>query len=235
MSRAQLVFGLGFVALGTVLLLDRADVVDAGQLLSDWWPSLVIVLGLSQFVQRPRHLAAGAFITAVGVALLLWTAGGIDTVSLLWPLVLIGIGLVLLTRRSRGAPEAHVVTDDDVVALLDDRAIRAPEAPLGKLSLTTILGDLSVDLRDAVLERPTTLEVVTIFGEVELTVPVDWQITTSGPQILGTVRIDPPSGAEPTVDGLHLEVVAVFADVTVRRGTAGTAADPGGRGGAAGA
>lgn len=221
MTRTQLVFGLGFVALGTVLLLDRGGALDAGAVVGDWWPSIVVVLGLAQLLVRPRQVAVGIFVTGLGIALLLWTVAGIDAVTLFWPLALVALGLVLLLRRPRRERAPEVSTDEDLVAIFDDRVVRAPAAPLGERSVTTIFGDVTLDLCDAELIAPTTLELVTIFGDVELRVPPDWLVTTSGPRILADVEVPAPqpgtSGA--VVEGLELEVVAVFGDVKVVRST----------------
>lgn len=224
MRRSQLVFGVTFVALGLVLLLDRAGELDAGDVIGTWWPTVLLLLGLATLALPPRNLAGGVFITAMGLAFLGWTAGGWDTLSVLWPLLLVAAGLALLFRRPRPSRVPQVVTDDDLVAVFEPRSVRVPAGPLRKLDLTTIFADLDVDLRATSLARPTTVEVLTIFGDAELVIPAGWEVTTSGPRIFGDVDIaapaEPGTGTGPGSGGgvLHLEVMAVFGDISVRRG-----------------
>ncbi|HEY7583123.1 MAG TPA: DUF5668 domain-containing protein, partial [Acidimicrobiia bacterium] len=46
MNRARLLFGTGVIALGTLLFLDYAEVLDAGEVIASWWPVVLIAAGL---------------------------------------------------------------------------------------------------------------------------------------------------------------------------------------------
>jgi predicted membrane protein len=215
MTRSQFVFGTMFVVLGTLLLLDQAEVVAAGPIIGDWWPTVVIAAGLAQLVTRPRNLASGALVGLIGVALLLWTLGIVDSLALLWPTVLIGIGLWLLVQRS--GPSHHSVSiDGEVVTIFDDRSVRAADGPLDGRSITTVFGDIDLDLRATTIEGRVTLPVTTIFGDVDLDIPPHWRVTVSGPEIFGDVTVQRTSEPPPGAPELRLQVVTIFGDVTVR-------------------
>ena len=51
----NLVWGLIFVAFGLLLLLDNMGVADFGDMLSQYWPVLIILWGISILTRRSRH------------------------------------------------------------------------------------------------------------------------------------------------------------------------------------
>jgi hypothetical protein len=144
MTRSQLVVGTALVALGGLLLADQAGLlVDAGALLTAWWPLVVVLAGVAQVVTRPRNVVGAVVLGLLGLALLLWTAGPVDSVAFLRPVVLIGLGLWLLLGRvgtGRHTPGRTL----DVTAAFGDRRATAPAGPFEGGALTTLLGDVPV-------------------------------------------------------------------------------------------
>jgi hypothetical protein len=216
MTRSQLVVGVALIVLGGLLFADRAGAVDAWTLVLRWWPLLFVASGLAQFLTRPRNVVGGIVMVAVGGVLLLWTVGPVTSLALLWPALLIGLGLWLLlgrvgTGRASGGPTL------DVSAAFGDRQVTVPAGPFHGGSATSLVGDLTVDLRAATLDGATTLQVTTILGDIELDVPPSWRVEASGPELLGDVTLRPEVGRTEHPDGiLRLRVLTLFGDVTVR-------------------
>jgi hypothetical protein len=222
MTRSQLVVGTALIALGVLLFADQAGQVDAWRLVVTWWPLLFVASGLAQFVTRPRNVVGGSVMVAIGGLLLLWTAGPVTSLALLWPALLIGVGAWLLLGRI-GTGGRGVGLGIDASAVFGDRRVTVPAGPFPGGSLTTLVGDLGVDLRAATLSGPTTLQVTTIVGDVDLEVPPTWRVEASGPELLGDVVLRPEVGRDPQPDGvLRLRVLTLLGDVTVRA-TAGAA------------
>lgn len=222
MSRSSLTFGIAFIALGIVLLFDRAGAVDGWQVVADWWPTIVVLAGLSQVLTRPRNVVGGVILAAIGGVLLLWTLGLADVIRVLWPVVLIGLGLWLLTRQARpkavgrGTNAEVVAPGDELVVVFSDRDVRVPAGPYGGQAITAVFGDLDLDLLDARIDGRVTMPVTAIFGDVDLEVPAGWRVTVSGPELLGDVALSMPY--EPPADApeLHLNVTCILGDVDVR-------------------
>jgi hypothetical protein len=220
MARSSFTFGLVFIALGVLLLLDRAGQVDTWQLVAEWWPVVVILAGAAQVLTRPRNLVGGVIIGTIGGVLLLWTLGYTDVVALMWPLLLIGLGLWLLTRRGarwrKGSGAVHFVDAEEIVLVFGDRNVRVPAGPYGGQEITTVFGDLGLDLSDTRIEGRVTVPVTTIFGDVEIVVPPDWRVTVSGPELFGDVTATSPTDLPDSAPELHLQVVCIFGDIEVR-------------------
>jgi hypothetical protein len=225
-TRSHLTLGASFIGLGILLLLDEVGLVAAGPILASWWPTVVIFAGLARFLTRPRNPAAGVVLLAVGGALLLWTNGIVDSLALLGPTVLIGLGTWLLVRRPGSRPTGRF-DEWGLITVFDDRRLRAPAGPLDGRSVTTIFGDVDLDLRAATVEARATLTITTIFGDVDLVVPDDWAVTVSGPEIFGGVHTQLPEESPEGAPVLHLQVVTIFGDIDVRRAPRGVRPPPG--------
>lgn len=216
MTRSQLVVGIALIVLGALLLADQVGDVDAWGLVLSWWPLLFVASGVAQVVTRPRNVVGGTVMVAIGGVLLLWTVGPVTSLALLWPALLIGLGLWLLLGRA-GVGRRAGDPGLDVSAIFGDRQVTVPPGAFAGGSLTTIVGDLAVDLRAATLAGPTTLQVTTILGDIDLEVPPTWRVVASGPELLGDVVVRPEVGRATQPDGdLRLRVLTLFGDVTVR-------------------
>jgi hypothetical protein len=57
---SSIIWGLVFIALGVVLLLDRLGYMqfDLGQFLHTWWPLVLIIIGLGMLFDRPHDRKA---------------------------------------------------------------------------------------------------------------------------------------------------------------------------------
>lgn len=226
MNRSRLVFGPVFVAVAILLLADQAGRVDAWSVVSTWWPTVLLLSGLIQLSTRPRNAFGGATMLIVGGALLLFTLGAVDTLALLWPLLLIGLGAWLVIGR---LATVSTTSDDgevtDLVAVFDDRDVRLAPGPCGGGSLTTVFGDVRLDLSATTApEGSVTFQITTLFGDLEVITPPGWEVEVSGPEVFGDVHVPeptgrPPGGRVPTdrPPVLRLRTVLLAGDVTVRR------------------
>ena len=100
----RLIVGVAIALFGVVLVLDRLNLVVADQVL-EWWPAVIVAIGAMMFSQSRR---AGSGINGVIVMLiggwLLLNSLGIVRVrfwEMFWPMVLIGIGSVLVSQALR--------------------------------------------------------------------------------------------------------------------------------------
>ena len=58
-------FGLILIALGTLLLLDHLDVVGFGRMVRDYWPLILVFIGVPQLLDR-RSFSTGVWMVALG-------------------------------------------------------------------------------------------------------------------------------------------------------------------------
>lgn len=185
MNWARLFFGSVVVAVGVLLLLDNSGVLDAGKVLSTWWPVLVIVGGFLTFIANPRHWQIPLIVVVVGTALLLRTTGVVDSLNVVVPAVLILIGLFVILGRAR--PGRQVLDADRISSfnVFSGTEIASHSAEFKGGNIGALFGGAEIDLRDARLAPGAALDVFAAFGGVEIRVPDGWQVLTRGFPIFG--------------------------------------------------
>lgn len=186
MNRARILLGSILIVLGGLYVLELAGAVaDAGKLISEWWPLALLATALMMFAANPRHWMTPAVLGAVAAIILLNTTGVTDTsVNIVWPVVLIGVGLLVLMGRS-----ARHSQDDRIAAFAafgaTEMASHSKHFEGGNVG--AIFGGAEIDLRDATLAPNATLDVFTAFGGTEIKVPAGWKVITHSLPLFGGV------------------------------------------------
>ncbi len=101
-SGKGLVGGLLIIAIGVIFLLDQRGIVSAGHVFRIFWPAFFIFLGLEDLLggYDVRKRTWGAMLIAGGTILLLSQLGFIHVrIALLWPLILIAVGVWVLLHN----------------------------------------------------------------------------------------------------------------------------------------
>ena len=110
MKSTEFMAALGLVVVGVLLLINNlAWGYDVGRLISDWWPMLLIGLGILHVIKgvtAGTPIAGGLVLTMVGLAFQAHRLRPELSVGELfgtyWPLALIAIGISQLLMFGRG-------------------------------------------------------------------------------------------------------------------------------------
>ena len=96
--RGTLVTGLILIGIGTISLLDRFDIADFGDIISMWWPMIIVLVGVRKLFQ-PRTMWAGLWLVAIGTWLqfVRFHVFGM-TFRTSWPFLLIALGAGITLR-----------------------------------------------------------------------------------------------------------------------------------------
>jgi len=217
--------GATLIAIGVLFLLDRADVLDAGQVIGDWWPAVIVGFGLVTLAERPVSLLGPVLLIAVGVLLLLNTNDVLDTSAwnVIWPAALIVFGATVLFRNSRRGDhlvfgEGH---DQDLVratAFLSGSELATQSDAFRGAVLTAIMGAVVLDMRHATLaEDGAEVDVTAFMGGVDLIIPRDWRVTVRGTPILGGVGNRAEGSSLPDdAPRLRVDALAILGGVEIK-------------------
>jgi len=95
--------GILLVVLGALFLADQFSVLSFGQVFARWWPSLLILAGVLNLLERPAKVFAPVVMIVVGVAVQLSKLGYLELAHVwkLWPLVLITMGVSIMFSAGR--------------------------------------------------------------------------------------------------------------------------------------
>lgn len=173
------VFGLGF-------LLHQADLIDFTQVLSAWWPIIVMSVGIIQLLQRRvSSVITGILLFVVGLLFLLSHWFGLDIYSYIWPLIFIFIGIIIIFTRIKQEKTIEESDDLNTTVLLSGAEIRSQSKSFQGGSVLTILGGAEIDLRDAVIVDGAKIDITSILGGVSILVPENVRVELSGIPLLG--------------------------------------------------
>jgi len=175
-----------------ILFLMRNMGYDTGIRIWDYWPILLILLGLRILIQPREHrqFMTGTVLTILGVLFLL---NNLDVIDLrwrmIWPLFIIVIGISMLYnslwKRGRQALGQDSI---DLSMIFGGGEFRFDSKALRGGNISAIMGGGSVDLRDAEMAGDEiVIDASAIMGGIELTVPRHWIVIIQATPILGGI------------------------------------------------
>jgi predicted membrane protein len=217
----QLVIGLLIIVVGLLFTLDNLGFGIAQKYLR-YWPAGLIVLGLTKlwYARDGRGGAFGGFIiTLIGLWLLLEATVDIR-ISLrdMWPVLLVFFGGYLVWRGITGPRPVRVDGKGSIsaTALLSGIKRRNSSRAFSGGDVTAIMGSCEIDLRQAAINGDAMLDVLAVWGGIEITVPDDWAVMLDVTALLGAVedRTRPPLG--PAAHRLTIRGAVVMGGVEVR-------------------
>ncbi len=220
----RMLLGVGLVLLGLVFTLDNLGLVDADQVL-EYWPVLLIGVGLLKLMSQ--GLTAGAVCWIGGGALLLVDNLGFD-VSQVWPLGLMLIGVMILTRGLFGRRPRHAGREDgaqeggnefiNVVAFMGGVKKSSNAQKFRGGDMTAVMGGAEIDLRRASIEpgSEAIIDTLAFWGGVEIRVPEDWEVQTPGFAIMGGFVDETRPPSEPSDKRLVVGGMALMGGVEIK-------------------
>ena len=179
----NVVVGLGLAAVGMAMLLDRAGLIAAREILTVW-PVLLILFGAAVSWQAVR---------------------GVDATGKR-PRPIIGPGLVLILviasilgsqaweRRDRFGRGTSTEDSPSLFALMGQAHSVSHSANFRGGNMTSVMGGSRLDLREAKMApgEEATLDVFGVMGEVEILVPEDWVVDVRATPVMGGVKDSRP-------------------------------------------
>ena len=230
---SRIVTGLLLVVIGALLLIE--NLTNWSYTFSDWWPALLVVIGLANLVRRRSGRWFWAAVTLIGAVLLLDSLGiwGIDSgdVWRLWPLVLVWVGarFILMGRGSRSArrrkqdhgPEGIDTTDLNVSCGFGTTEQRITSRRFTGGAVSAIFGSATIDLVDAGLAISSpTVDVSAVFGSVVFVIPDDWVVDLRTTHMFGGATDQRGETSSRTGPTLTITGTCLFGSITVESGPA---------------
>lgn len=209
-----LAFGAGLIALGVVALLE--GLIDGFPGVWEMAPAIAAVYLAVRMVAGSNAGSRPWLLLAIAVLVLLQVAIVADLAldgSLLWPLLIIAIGFALLAQGFQRRNQ----DSDDALAMFGQVQRRVAGPLPDPLQINATFGSCEFDLREAEIgPAPAHIDASAIFGSIELRVPQNWSLDTSGvTATFGSVlEKDPAGGAEHEV---QVTGSALFGSIEIRR------------------
>jgi len=176
-----------FAALGTLFALEAADVLDAGNVIGDWWPTALIAAGALQLaVNRPFQWQGPTVLMVVGALVLSRTTGLIDESGPI--LISIGFFVVAVVMLSQVFGKVKPISTADRVnsfVAFGGTEVASHSKHFEGGTVGSVFGGTELDLRDAELAPDAEIDVFTAFGGTEIFVPYGWRVEMRGVPVFG--------------------------------------------------
>jgi predicted membrane protein len=229
--RGRIWGGVILVAVGAAYLAKTMNVLMPAWLFT--WPVILILVGIYTLgkhgFQRPGGLIP---ITVGAVFLMERISPGMKIAHIMWPAIIILFGLFLILRpRSGKRKHSHQWSGDQFVeAETNDEDYINIDSVFGGVEKTVIsknfkggqvncvFGGAEINLMRADINGPVTLEISTVFGGTDITVPANWKVQSEISAILGGVQDQRPYNEEALNNNklLILKGSVVFGGVSIK-------------------
>jgi hypothetical protein len=198
---ARLVWGAAILAAGVIGWLDHTGQLHASDYL-EWWPLVLIALGLAHLPQRQWITAA--VLAVLGLLFLppLPFLPHVRVAAILgvWPLLISAGGVTLIRQALRpAAKDAARENSFHSVAVMGGvgRAVASSDFVGG--DAVAIMGGCEINLAGAKITSEAVIDVLAFWGGIEIRVPRGWRVENQVLAILGGIvdktERDVPAGA----------------------------------------
>lgn len=185
---AKLVIGLFAIVIGILFLLDHRGII---QIQDFWrfWPVVFIAIGVGKLFERnnPDKMMGAGVMFIIGSVFLLINFGYFGW-GQIWPVALIGIGVLMLLQAIRPGHRS-----DPVLGPLDSNAVFSSiEKNINERDFTggrvhTVFGSVELDLRNADMQgEKASIDANVVFGSVEMKIPDTWKVEVEAGAVFGS-------------------------------------------------
>lgn len=226
-SAARYLPALVLIGVGALFFLSNLHIIYMREVFS-YWPVILIVVGVFKMADSPstHERTFAVIVLATGALFLAHNLGFLPMgMGQLWPLILIGVGILMLSERM-SAGRGHQSAGTSAPGALSETAIfgggkRKFNTPnFESAHLTAVFGGFEIDLRGSSIAADSAVIVVdAIFGGAEIKVPDNWSVVMQGTGIFGGYSdstTQPNAVQYPNPKRLFVKGSAIFGGVEVK-------------------
>lgn len=195
MKKENVLWGLGFIIVGILVLVNALGIIEINVFFKGWW-TLFIIVPCFVNIFKDNDKTASIIGTVFGILLLLAVRDVINF-DLLWkillPLVLIIIGLSLIFKDKVSDKVKDEIkklnknSKDEYTATFSGQDLNFDDEEFKGCELNAIFGGIKCDIKNAKLKDDVVINVSSIFGGITLYVPKDVNVKVVSNSIFGGV------------------------------------------------
>lgn len=212
------VTGILIIIVGLALLLSSLNVWNFGDVVSTWWPLVIVAVGVILFINDHSAYLWSLLVVAFGTILQLNHLDVIDVNpwQLIWPVVIIVVGVSILTSRAAAGKKLSKADRHDVTAVLSGSEQKNNSQDYKGGKVTAIMGGASIDLRKAIINKEATLDLFAFWGGIEIVVPENVVVKNQISNILGGTEDKTTSPTKKDAPILNIIGDVVMAGVEIK-------------------
>lgn len=191
--KIKAIIGVIIILMGFGFLVDELFAVNISDIVWNWWPIVLVILGLAQ-LKKAENILSPLMLIIFGLFILLHNLEIIpgnfwrNIVSLIF--IFGGISILISQNRSKKNREKTRSSRHDlsVTSIFAGNHHIEDSNDLRSGNSTAIFGGVELDLRNATIQEEAFLELTCLFGGIEIKVPENWEIKLNGTPIFGGVE-----------------------------------------------
>lgn len=223
-------FGIFLILLGIGFLLEQLNIINFGEIISIYWPSILILIGIIGLFDKNTSKIGNLFLIVLGTIFQINRLDIIDIniFQIIWPIILILIGVSIVfpsqnknpeDRDSSGSQGKNIsmeeTLDEFVIMGSIEKDNQSDNFKGGKV--IAIMGGVDLDLRGAKLhDNQAFLEIKSLMGGIDLLIPEDWRVEISGTPILGGFSSKRRTVNDPNAPVLKIDYLAIMGGVDIK-------------------
>ena len=195
MKKENVLWGLGFIIVGILVLINALGIIEINVFFKGWW-TLFIIVPCFVNIFKDNDKTASIIGTVFGILLLLAVRDVINF-DLLWkillPLVLIIIGLSLIFKDKVSDKVKDEIkklnknSKDEYTATFSGQDLNFDDEEFKGCELNAIFGGIKCSIKNAKLKDDVVINASSIFGGITLYVPKDVNVKVVSNSIFGGV------------------------------------------------
>jgi predicted membrane protein len=172
-SANNIIWGLIIMGLGIGFLLDSLNILTFGEIISRFWPSILILIGLGELINGKRTSALIWILIGAILQLSALDIINANVWTVFWSVLLIWVGVnILLRSTARSHIERETGDFVSGTAIFGAVEKRIESKNFDGAGINAIFGGAKIDLRNAtVAEKGAVIDALIIFGGGEILVP----------------------------------------------------------------
>ena len=224
MKKSNIIWGIILIIIGGILILDRLNLLEFDIFFKGWWTLFIIIPSLVGLFTDREKTGNIVFLT-IGVCLLL-AMQEVITFELLWklflPVVLVIIGVSLIFKDSISRKVRKDIKKlnkknlkfNDYNAIFSGQDYNFNGNSVSNMELSAIFGGLKIDLREAKIPNDLLIEATSVFGGIDIYVPDDVCVKTTGTSIFGGVTNKKQSNDSKKT--IYIESLCMFGGIDIK-------------------
>ncbi len=217
--------GIVLIALGVIIGLNAFEITNINIFFEGWWTLFIIVpcvFGLFNDTNKTGSIIG----ILIGVALLLFVRDVISfdiILKLAVPVILVIIGVSLIFKDVLNGKTKEKIKEInkeqkglEYVATFSGQDINFNDEKFTGAEASAIFGGVKLDLRKAIIEQDTVINVCAIFGGVDILVPDNINIKTNSTSIFGGISDKRKNKDKKEAHTIYINATCVFGGTDIK-------------------
>lgn len=213
----EIIWGIGFIAFGLILLGKFLGFYDFNVFFDGWWTLFIIVPSLIDLFTE-NHKSTSITFLILGILLFVASRDYLSygTIFKIFVCVIFIISGCSMIFKSHKKPK--IIQGKDIpiyTGIFGGMEEKYESNKFTGCKIISIFGGSSIDLRDAKVEKDCVIEAISIFGGSDVIVPEDVNVVISGVALFGGCENKKRNKKENKVT-IYVEQVSIFGSLDIK-------------------